>query len=125
PAGELVRIAVHRFGAHSHLVEELLDHSLFFAARRRELVNANRLADDLAHRHARVQARVRILKDDLHLPAERTHVRLREREDVPTVVDDAAERRLDETQDETAERALAATALAAETQRLAAAPAGR
>src|SRR6185436_13565730 len=84
-----------------------------------ELVDADGLADDLAHVHARVQARVRILEDDLHLAAEGAHLRRAEREDVASVVHDAAVARLDQAEDEAAERALAAAALADEAERLA------
>src|SRR5262249_37533370 len=92
---------------------------------RRELVDADRLADDLAHRHARVEARVRVLEDDLHLPAQRPELCLSERDDVAAVIDDAPERRLDEAEDQPPQGALAAPALADEAHRLAAAHAER
>jgi hypothetical protein len=38
-------------------------------------VHAQRLADDLAHGHARIQRRVRILEDDLQLAAHLAHAR--------------------------------------------------
>jgi hypothetical protein len=37
-------------------------------------MNHQRLADDFAHRHARIQRTVGILKDNLHLPPQRPHL---------------------------------------------------
>jgi len=118
PAGELVRIAIHRLRTQSDFAKELGDHLLFVVPRGRELVDADRLAHDLTHRHAWIEARVRVLEDDLHLPPQRTKLRLREGDDVSPFVDDASERRFDEPQNEGAEGALPASALADEAHRL-------
>jgi hypothetical protein len=66
--GELVRVAVHRVRPHPDLLEQLDDARLLVGPRLGELVDADRLADDLAHRHPRVEAGVRVLEDDLHPP---------------------------------------------------------
>ena len=48
----------------------------------RELVDGQRLADDRADRHARVQRRVRILEDDLHVARQRAQLVAAQRGDV-------------------------------------------
>ena len=72
-----MRVAVHRVRAHPDLLEQLRDARLLVGSRLGELVDADRLAHDLAHRHARVQARVRVLEDDLHPAAQRPQLALR------------------------------------------------
>ena len=107
-------------GMYAAVVEKL---GQFFRALGRVLVHAvddPGFGDDVFDRHARIQARVRILEDDLHLAPERPHIARRERHEVTAVVHDASEGRLHEAEDETTERALATAALADESHRLAA-----
>ena len=54
------------------LVEQVRDALLFFPAVG-NAVDQQRLADDVAGRHARIERGKRVLKDDLHLPAMRPH----------------------------------------------------
>ncbi len=55
----------------------------------------DRFADDLAHRHARVEARIGVLKDDLHPTPQRPERALREVRDVVAVEHHPPEGRLD------------------------------
>ena len=73
PAGELVREAVRVLRAEPDRPQELLDATPPFLPAV-EPVDPERLADDLAHRHARVERRVRILEHDLDVAPHRPHV---------------------------------------------------
>ena len=71
-AGEFVRIAAHVVGLQADRLEQF-DHAIGerTASSRRELVDGQRLADDRADRHARIERGERVLEDDLHVAAER------------------------------------------------------
>ena len=70
PAGELVRIAIRHVGQQAHRGQQR-GHSLaILGAAGRDAVHRQRLADDVAHLHARIQRAVRILVDHLHAAAE-------------------------------------------------------
>src|SRR5580692_10234257 len=76
-AGELMWVAIQRFGPQPDLAGKLLD----LPGERRPCGDAiidQRLADDVAHSEARVERGIRVLEDDLHLPPERPHVALRQ-----------------------------------------------
>src|SRR5581483_10463350 len=73
PAGELVRIPVREVGVEADRLEQVADAALAVAARPLA-VDEHRLLDDLPDRHARVERRVRILEDDLHLLAQLAQV---------------------------------------------------
>ena len=68
-AGELVREPVHVFGVEPDERHQLLDAIDLFALA--QLVDLERLTDDRADRHPRIQRRVRILEHELHLLTER------------------------------------------------------
>jgi hypothetical protein len=76
-----------------------------------EAVDPERLADDVPHRHPRVQRGVRVLEDDLDVPPHRAHLSALERRDVLAVEDDTARRRLDELDDRATKRRLTAAGL--------------
>ena len=78
-----------------------------------------RLGDELEHRHARVQAGVRILEHELHVTAELAQALAGRRGDVVAAKADRAGERVDATQDRPAGRGLARSALADEAERLA------
>jgi len=84
-------------------------------------VHDERLGDDRGHVHARIQRRVRILKNDLHVAPHPAHVAGAESEDILTFEFDAARGRLDQSQDAAADGGLARSRLANETERLSAA----
>src|SRR5437773_6231109 len=101
--------------AQAHRPEQLGD-ALLALVSLVETVHAQRLGDDLSHRHARVQRRVRILEDDLQLAPHVAHLPAAEPRNVPRVEDDRALRRLDQLDDRAAERRLAAARFADEAQ---------
>src|SRR6185437_13672105 len=69
--------------------------------------------------HARIERRIRILKDDLHLAAQRAQRLAGEREHILPIEAHLARRGLDEAQNAPARGGLAAPRLAHESQRLA------
>ena len=85
-----------------------------------DAVDHDRLGDDLADLHARVERAVRILKDDLDAAPQCQKVLALRRGDVDAVEQDRACSRPLEPQDAAAGRRLAAAALADQPQRLAA-----
>ena len=74
-------------------------------------VDRERLADDVAHRHARVQRRVRILEHDLQLTADLAHLLALVVRDVTTVDDDPSRGRLDQLEDRSSKGRFAAAGL--------------
>ena len=75
-------------------------------------MDAERLADDIASRHARIERGKRVLEDDLHRTPMRTQVGLAEMGDVAAVEPDAAAGRLDQAQDAARDRRFAAAGFA-------------
>src|SRR3546814_9294209 len=78
------------------------------------LEGAQRLGDDLAHRHARIETGQRVLEDDLHVLAPGPHRLGVERRQVLAEPAGAPAGRLDEPQNGAAESRLAAAGLADE-----------
>ena len=76
-AAELVRVARRELGREADDLEQLA-HALRERRAARQPVHAQALADRLAHRHARVQRRERVLEDDLHAAAHARAARARE-----------------------------------------------
>ncbi|MNV69296.1 hypothetical protein D3C71_1622010 [compost metagenome] len=106
-ARELVREAAGVLGAQAHGLQQLGD---ALVARRRALVQAvrgQRLAQDGADAHLRVQAGVRVLEDDLQLAAQLAHALARKAADVVAPVQHLALGALDQTQHGTPDGALA------------------
>src|SRR5216110_546532 len=118
-AGELVRVPPQVVGRQADGLEELDDALFPQLPRLGELVDHERLADDRAHRHPRIERRVGVLEDDLHLFAQRTQRALVERRDVLRPEPDLARRRLDQPEDRATRGGLAAARLADEAERLA------
>ena len=83
-------------------------------------MDTERLADDVANGHSRIEGRVRILEDDLNVPPDGSHCLALESGDVATVEDDPSVGGLDQLDDRPAERRLAAPGLADDAERLAA-----
>jgi hypothetical protein len=77
-----VRIAVHVFATEPDPLQQLLDTLARLGGSIHDAVDAQRFADDASHRHTRVQRRVGVLEDDLHLPAQLAQVLLLELEHV-------------------------------------------
>ena len=118
PAGELVRIAVVVLGVEPDPLEQLLD-ARFSTSPRRDAVEPQRVADDLADALARVQRRVGVLEDHLHLAAQRLQLAALQADDLLAVEAHRARRRLEQLQDRAAQGGLAAARLADQAQRLA------
>ena len=94
-------------------------HPLARAARRHQTVQAQRTAENLAHRHARIERCIRILEDHLHASAQRTDLRLTDVRDVLAVEHDAALGRFGQTHHHTRERRFAAAGFADQADRFA------
>ena len=97
---------------------EQLPHARSASRAGRELVGADRLADDAADRVPRVQRRVGILEDHLHPSPQRAQLALVEPRDLLAVEDDPAVDRLVEAEDRPPDGRLAAAGLADEAERL-------
>ena len=117
-AGEFVRILPHLVGPQADAREQPGD-ALGPLFARRDVVVVQRLADDLARAHARIERRIGILKDHLQAASTRAHRGAVESRDVLAFQRDRAARRFDQAQDRLSGRRLAAAALADEAQRLA------
>ena len=121
-ARELVRIAVVVLRVHAAARHQLLHQRPRVAL---GLVDGERLSDDLAHRLPRVERRVRILEDHLHLAPQRPHLARGELRDVAPVEANRSGGGLEQLQHQARGRRLAAARLADDAQRLAAANAER
>src|SRR5579859_1015742 len=117
-ARELVRVPIGEVRIESNDAQQLLDALLLFPAPR-QIVNLQWLADDAADRHARVQARVRVLEDHLHLAAHLAQLAAAQRGQVFAEEIHGAARRLVELQDRPAGRALTAPGLTDQAEGLA------
>src|SRR3954453_20069936 len=118
PARELMREPVRMLRRQADGAQQLV-HPLLPRVALVPAVDPQRLRDDVAHRHARVQRRVRILEHDLHLTPHIAHLTPAERCDLPAVEDDLPRRRLDELDQRPRQRRLPAPGLADEAERLA------
>ncbi len=85
-----------------------------------DLVDRKGLADDVADGHPRIERRVRVLEDDLHLLTQLANLFAAELVDVASVEDDLALGRRQEAQHDAAGRRLPRPGLADEPQRFAA-----
>src|SRR5204863_4091784 len=85
---------------------------------RADMVDDERLFDNLPHAHARIQRRVRILKDDLHVAPGMTKRVAREAEHVLSAKEHLASGRLDQPEDAAACRRFSAARLSNEPERL-------
>src|SRR5713101_2595343 len=84
-----------------------------------QVMDDERLFDDLARPHSRVERRIWILKDDLHFSPGQTEPRTGEIEDVLAANSDFAGRRFHEPQGAASGRRLAAAGFAHQAERLA------
>src|SRR6266496_1268350 len=116
---ELVRIALRHGGQEARVTEKLLDARLAGRAVGDDAVDGQGLGDHLAHRHARVERAVRVLEDDLHLPAYRAELGGRRGRQVLALEKDRTAGRLLELEDAPARGGLAAAGLAHEAEGLA------
>src|SRR3954470_14521853 len=119
-ARELVWEAVVVLGVEADEVHELLDLLLALAVVALDVVDDERLADDRADGLARVQGRVRVLENHLHVAPQRLQGVARHVSDVPAAVVDLAARRLEQAREQARGRRLAAARLADDAEGLAA-----
>jgi len=89
PPEKLMRIVPHLVRPKPDLLEQLGDPFLLGAAGR-QAMHTDRLADDIARHHARIERGKRILEDDLHRAPMRPQVGLAEVGDVLSAEPDAA-----------------------------------
>src|SRR5690606_946598 len=115
--GELVRVAAHVVRRHADALQEA-GHLLLALAATREVVDGHGLTDDVAYRHAWVEAGEGVLEDYLHLPAVLAHGGLVDLDDVDAVELDLTGGRLDQPQDAAADGRLARAGLADQTHDL-------
>jgi hypothetical protein len=110
PPPQLVRVALGVLRAQPHHLQDGVDLVAQFVTAG-EAVDKHRFADGLAHREARVERRIGILKDDLYLAPEGLQGWAVQGSNVLSAKDDAAGGGLDSTQDETPRGGLAAATL--------------
>src|SRR4029077_5279779 len=89
------------------------------APRLGEAVDLQRLADDRRHREPRIERRIGVLEDDLHVAAQSPQRLAVEAGDIGALEPDLAGTGLDQPQDAAAGRRLAAARLAHQPERLA------
>ena len=119
PAGKLVRVAARVIRREPDEVHHPADLVPSFV-RAPESVDPEPLADAVGDRRPRVEARVRVLEDDLDPPAIRLEGRTLEGRQLDAIETDRARSRLDEAKDQATDCGLAAAGLADEAERLAA-----
>src|SRR4029077_20273086 len=73
PAGEFVREAKSRIWIEPDIVERLNDAAVALGFGHTRMMNLQAFLDDIGNRHTRRQRTVGILKNDLHVAAERAH----------------------------------------------------
>ncbi len=117
-AGELVRIAVDEALAEPHGLHQLAN-AIALPVARGEPERLDRLGDDLPDGHARVERRVGILEDHLHVLPRAAQLRAGQLRDVDVPEHHAPARRFHEPQHRAAERRLAASRLSDEPERFA------
>ena len=116
PAGELERIALERVTAQAHLLQQRHDTALLVRGIGHTVV-LQRLGDDLADAHARVERRIRILEHHLRLAPMLAHALVVQVRDLGVAEPDAAAGGLEQAQHGLAHRGLAATRLTHQAQR--------
>jgi hypothetical protein len=119
-AGELMRVSVDVLGVEADDVEQVLHRLLAPLARRDLGVDLERLADDVADGHPRVEAGVRVLQHHLDVPPRPPQRAAAEPHHVLAAYVDGAGRRLLQPHQQLGQCGLAATGLAHHAERLAA-----
>ena len=115
-----MRPAAQRVARQAHGVHQRRDLRLEFGGRFGEAEIADRLGQDIAHAHARIEAGERILEHHLHAAAHAAQPPGRKIVDALAIQHHLAGGDVEQPQDGPADRRLAAAGLADERQRLAA-----
>ena len=113
-----MRVTVGEARIHADGVEQFA-HPLLLGFAGGGVVLVQGFGDDGTHRHARVQAGLRVLEDHLHARSDAPQLLAAQGRDVPTVEQDAAACDVVEAQDRPAGRGLAAAGFADQSQGLA------
>src|SRR5215218_5379178 len=116
-ARKLVGVAIVVLGVQADHLEKLLHPPLALAGATAHVVDPERLGDDVAYGHAGVQARIRVLEDDLHVPPHAEHPLAIVTQYVLAVEDHLALRRFQKAQHEAGKRTLSAPRLLHEPDR--------
>ena len=98
-----MRIFAHLFASQADTRKEERDPLRPFRARADAIV-CERLADDIARSHPRVERSIRVLENDLHPSTVRMHRHTIEARDIDAVENDAARRGVGQAQDRFARR---------------------
>src|SRR5262245_22699882 len=114
-----MRIAFGHIREETYLPQQRLDTLRLFFFRGNEAIDAERFADDLTDRHARIERRIGILKDDLNPPPQFAHSLRGAMGDVRAAKSDRPCRRLLQLENGAADGGLAAPGFADEAERLA------
>ena len=115
PARKFVGIFFQGVGIETHAVKQVGDAFVAMAAVPVEVTQ--RLGNDITSPHARIERRIRVLENDLHLPPIRAEGVRRKPGDVGTVEQDFTSGRLDQAQERFGRRRFAAAGFADESQR--------
>ena len=115
-----MRPAVRGIARQPHPVEQRADPRIEIGRGCREAEIADRLGQDVAHAHARIEAGERVLEHDLHAPPHRPQRAGRKIVDALAVEHHLAGGHVEQLQDRAADGRLAAAAFADQRQRLAA-----
>src|SRR2546422_4230122 len=118
PTRELMRIPVGVLREQAHVRQDLAHPLGAPATLGDDPMHGQRLGDDLAHRHPRIERAVRVLEDHLHLAADRPQIVVAEKREIASLEHDLAVRRTFELEDAPAGGGLAAPRLADEPERL-------
>ncbi len=106
-AAEFVGITAHHVGSQANPLQHLSDPASARPCVQAGFENTQRLGDGLPHRHARIQACERILKDDLQVAAQWAQRRRLARQQVLAAPHDGTLARANQPQDGTCQRRLA------------------
>src|SRR6516165_317667 len=117
-AGEFMRPARLGLVRQSHSFQQQVDPRFHVGGRFRQLEVANRLGEQIAHAHAWIEARNRILEHDLHAPPQRPQRVRRHIVDARSIQHHLPRGDVEQPEDGAADRGLAATGLADQGQRL-------
>jgi hypothetical protein len=117
-SGEFVGIARHRGIIHANGSQKFC-HALAANFAAETVVDDERFGDDVLHAEARIERAERILKDDLHASAQSPEFSAASRHQIVTFEAETAGCRFDQAQDEAAQRALARSGFANQTERFA------
>ena len=105
-AGKFMGIPLCVVGPQANQLQKLL-HSFLLLGRRTQAMDFHRFANDSAHRHLRVQRRIRVLENHLHLLAELTHVLFIQAANIDALIKNLAPCRFLKTKHSTSNRTLA------------------